>query len=218
MEEKDQSNAHGEGNDLPIPPTGKETNSNANLAKSETQNTPNLQKPPKPRWFRDRDKRESTLIVVTLVLAFCTGWMAWETHQLTSDSRERTQTELRAYVAIVSPKLDIEHRQATYIIENFGKTPAYRIEMDGEFGYRDTIINTEQRFPLDTAWHGFNLFPNVPSLQYTKFMDSTGNRLVLYGRIHYLDRFGRWHFTSYGFQYEFRIHEFTVYPKANDAD
>jgi hypothetical protein len=138
--------------------------------------------------------------------------------------REMTHAETRAYLSVIQPRVDTIWNkkgfeiQGIYTIENFGKTPAYGIIEGARFGFNDTIINDLHTFPYEGYKGVYVIPPQFRSVHYVKLTDSSGGRLHLYGRIHYVDQFGITHFTSYGFEFEQRIHRFELYPYANDGD
>ena len=162
-----------------------------------------------------KEKPNQLLVIATWALVIVTIIFGWRQNYSYETS---VKIENRAYVSVIEPRMDSLLNQATFTIRNFGKTPAYRIEMGIKFVRGDTLIYDPNEFPLDTSWFGFSLVPEFSSVHYVKFIPSSGKRLFLYGKIHYTDRFDEWHFTSFGFEYEFRTGSFQLHRGFNDAN
>lgn len=89
-DEKEGNTSTEDKNPLPPLPKEHETRQSGEPQK-DGQNPANIQQPSKPVWWRDKDRRDIALILVTGFLAAFTAWMAWETHKLSGDSAQQAK-------------------------------------------------------------------------------------------------------------------------------
>jgi hypothetical protein len=140
------------------------------------------------------------------------------TRQSIANAEEFAFIEDRAYLAVIEPKLDLAQGQSTFIIKNFGRSPAYDVTMGSYFLRRDKLVGDTNRYSEYGSVRGFYLPPDYPSPHYAKFSPSEGSHFYLFGRIYYTDIFDRRHCVRFGFEYERRVEAYQFYPGFNDAD
>jgi hypothetical protein len=148
--------------------------------------------------------------IFTGVLAIATFFLWLVTQRMAKDAREAATRQLRAYVSPVA--ISAEHGkgapQVKLVVRNFGKTPAYKLAVSFDatiaFASEDLPANPAiQSVALGHLGPGANYEAKRPALVFMgsnslpKDIDTAHARIFVFGRIDYVDTFGRKRFTTF---------------------
>jgi hypothetical protein len=239
IDENEHNDTDQEKKNLDIPSSTKKRTSGATNSTNKTEHTnglTNIPNPPrKPRWFENKHCQQWTLIAITAILAFVTGKMWIETHNLAvqttssvsfADStlkfiKKNAYIENRAWIGQVVPIRiyggNVFTDNGTTIqvfIKNFGKTPADSLRSGYKFFFLPNKI--PPHVLLDS--------PNILSPTEEREVDSTIsisdtdtiiakkiNNLCFYGIIIYKDFAGGKDTTEFLYRYSTKIGRFVPF-------
>jgi hypothetical protein len=163
--------------------------------------------------FRDclgdfvHDKKDETLVALTVILAFSTIFLWVATRDLVSGAEETARKQLRAYISVVSGDIQLANGgnaiRAQVGIKNSGQTPAYETFAWATVSVLDAD-NTEFRMnKSDRPPSGSLMGPGAQtvvarlaatSLDELAAIHAGTKRVFVWGRVEYIDAFGtkRW--------------------------
>ena len=160
-----------------------------------------------------RDRKEETLVVFTVVLAFSTIFLWVATRDLVKSAERTSRQQLRAYVTANSGDFTTKSGfVASVIVKNVGQTPAYNLTVISttrvlahplpkrfNFKIRDEENPSSMTLGRDeAARHPSPLKEVITQTDFDNFAFPTGaNRLYTYGTITYDDIFRKRHRTHF---------------------